>query len=76
MPLIQKLIQVGDSRAVTLPKTWLNYYERKTGRRIKEVTLEVNGKITIQPLSSEFGEDEHSEDSSVGKELTQARFSK
>jgi antitoxin component of MazEF toxin-antitoxin module len=76
MPLIQKLIQVGDSRAVTLPKTWLNYYERKTGKRIKEVTLEVNGKIIIQPLLSELTESEKLENVNVNTELKQGVFPK
>lgn len=50
MPLIQKVIQVGDSRAVTIPKSWLVYYERQSGQRIREVVVEVNGKLTIRPI--------------------------
>lgn len=50
MPLIQKLIQVGDSRAVTIPKSWLTYYERQSGQSIKEVSVEVDGKLTIRPI--------------------------
>jgi antitoxin component of MazEF toxin-antitoxin module len=50
MPLIQKVITVGDSRAVTIPATWLSYYEREIGCRIREVAVEVNGKITISPI--------------------------
>jgi antitoxin component of MazEF toxin-antitoxin module len=50
MPLIQKIIQVGDSRAITIPKSWLEYYERKNGHRIKEVSVEVNGKLIIKPI--------------------------
>ena len=37
MALIRKLIQVGDSKAVTIPKTWLLFYERKSGQKIREV---------------------------------------
>jgi antitoxin component of MazEF toxin-antitoxin module len=50
MPLIQKIIQVGDSRAVTIPKSWLIFYERQYGQNIKEVSVEVNGKLTIRPI--------------------------
>ena len=50
MPLIQKVIQIGDSRAVTIPKSWLTYYERQSGQSIKEVSVEVNGKLTIRPI--------------------------
>lgn len=50
MPLIQKVIQVGDSRAVTIPKSWLAYYERQSGQTIKEVSVEVNGKLIIKPI--------------------------
>jgi hypothetical protein len=50
MPLIQKVIQVGDSRAITIPKSWLTYYERQSGQNIKEVSIEVNGKLIIAPI--------------------------
>jgi|WetSurMetagenome_2_1015567.scaffolds.fasta_scaffold00401_13 antitoxin component of MazEF toxin-antitoxin module len=51
MPIIRKVIKAGpNSFAVTLPKTWLDLLERQTGEKITEVTLEVNGKITIEPL--------------------------
>jgi antitoxin component of MazEF toxin-antitoxin module len=53
VPLIQKVIQVGDSRAVTIPKSWLAYYERQSGRCIKEVSVEVNGKLIIRPIIEE-----------------------
>ena len=57
MPLVQKVIQVGDSRAVTIPKSWLAYYERKSGQTIREVAVEVNGKLTIRPILKEVNED-------------------
>jgi antitoxin component of MazEF toxin-antitoxin module len=56
VPLIQKIIQVGDSRAVTIPKSWLVYYERQSGQRINEVAVEVNGKLTIRPILKEAQE--------------------
>lgn len=50
MPIIRKLIQVGASRAVSLPKSWLESAEKATGRKILAVALEVNGSITLQPI--------------------------
>ena len=53
MPLVQKIIQIGDSRAVTIPASWLAYDERQKGQTIKEVAVEVNGKLTIRPILKE-----------------------
>lgn len=53
MPIIRKVIAVGDSRAVTIPHTWLKYYERELGRPIKEVAIEVNRDLKISPLPTE-----------------------
>jgi len=50
MPLLRKVIDHGDSRGITLPATWLEYIERQSGRKLKEVTLEVNRSITITPV--------------------------
>ena len=50
MPLIRKVIQVGTSKAVSLPKSWLDLIERETGKSVKEVAVEVNGFLTIQPI--------------------------
>ena len=52
MPLIQKVIQVGDSKAVTIPKSWLEYYERQTGECITEVSVEITDRLVILPLYS------------------------
>ena len=50
MPLIRKVIQVGTSKAISLPKSWLELIERETGKPIKEVAVEVNGVLTIRPI--------------------------
>lgn len=47
MPLQRKVIKVGNSRAVTIPDGWLEYYEKKLGKPITEVFLEINNVITI-----------------------------
>ncbi len=47
MPMIRKLIKVGDSKAVTIPPDWLEYYKRKFGQEVVEVEMELNGEIKI-----------------------------
>jgi hypothetical protein len=54
MPLIQKVIQVGDSKAITIPKSWLEYYERQTGHNVNEVSVEITDKLVILPLFSQI----------------------
>lgn len=50
-PIIRKIIDVGKtSKGVTLPKSWLENFERETGKKITEVAMEVNGNLTIQPI--------------------------
>jgi len=50
MPIIRKIIQVGGSKAVSLPKSWLTFCENQCGRKITEVTMEVNGVLKIAPI--------------------------
>lgn len=51
MPLVRTLIKIGrSSRAVVLPKSWLEYYEEKAGCKIEEVTIEVDGELRIKPI--------------------------
>jgi hypothetical protein len=38
---------------VILPASWLAYAERQAGERIEEVTIEVNGQLTIKPYIPE-----------------------
>ena len=53
IPPIRKLIDVGKtSKGVILPKSWLVFLEEKYGE-ITEVSMEVNGKLTIRPLLKE-----------------------
>lgn len=49
MPIIRKLVTVGSSRGVTLPKSWLENVERSCGP-ITALAMEVDGKITLEPL--------------------------
>jgi antitoxin component of MazEF toxin-antitoxin module len=44
----RKVIRVGNSLAVTIPKPWLSYFKLSEK---DEVTLLSNGAIIIKPLS-------------------------
>jgi len=55
MPIIRKVIRVGDSRAVSLPKSWLDLLERETGETVIEVKMEVDNVITISPILPKGG---------------------
>ena len=53
MPIVRKIIDVGKtSKGVILPKSWLDYFERKYGE-IGSVSMEVNGKLIIRPILEE-----------------------
>ena len=41
-----------NSVAVTIPRAWVEYYERKNGK-LAEVFIETNGKLTIHPILKE-----------------------
>ena len=49
-PIIRKVIQVGTSRAVSLPKSWLTHAENKAGKKIIALALEINNVITMSPV--------------------------
>jgi hypothetical protein len=53
MPLVRKVIKVGSSKAVTLPRDWIEYYEKKLGRPIEEVLIEVDEVLKIAPFIPE-----------------------
>jgi len=47
--LLKRLISIGGSKAVVIPCEYLEYY-RSIGKPIEIVGLEVNRKITIEPI--------------------------
>jgi antitoxin component of MazEF toxin-antitoxin module len=47
---IRKIIRVGNSLAVTIPRTWLSNYKRKNGKEITEVFVKTNGQLIIRPI--------------------------
>jgi antitoxin component of MazEF toxin-antitoxin module len=53
-PLVRRIINLGkNSKGVILPKSWLEFYERQSRQSIKEVSMEVNGRLIIQPIFRE-----------------------
>jgi len=51
MPIIRKVIDFGKtSKGITLPKSWLEYYEQEAGKQIESVSMEVNKVLTIKPI--------------------------
>ena len=51
MPIVRKLMNVGvDSKAITLPKSWITNAEIENGKKIIAIALEVNGVITLTPV--------------------------
>jgi len=55
MPIIRKILNVGDSKAITIPKSWIASAEEKAGKKIIALALEVDRVITLQPV---FAKDE------------------
>lgn len=56
MPIIRRIIEVGKtSRAVILPKSWLEYYEQTEGQTIETVAVEVNRHLVITPILPKKG---------------------
>lgn len=41
---------MGDSKAVTIPKSWLELVERETGQKITEVAIEVDNALIVTPI--------------------------
>lgn len=50
MPLRRKIVQVGSSKAVILPKKWIQELEIKNNCKLKKVNMYVNKKIIINPI--------------------------
>ena len=50
MPIIRKIVKMGNSFAVFIPKSWLTYYEEETGQKISKVAIEVNHVLKIEPV--------------------------
>lgn len=50
MPIIRRIMDLRTAKAVCLPKSWLEYYEKENGCKITEVAIEVNNELKISPI--------------------------
>lgn len=50
VPLIRKIINLSAAKAICLPKSWLEFYEREAGVTIQEVAIEVDKVLTVMPI--------------------------
>ena len=50
MPLVRKVFEIGNSKAITLPKSWFAFHEKETGQKIAEVAIEVDGILRVEPI--------------------------
>ena len=50
MPIIRRIITIGHSKAITIPKSWITNAEDEAGKKVIALALEVNGSITLQPV--------------------------
>lgn len=53
MALLRKIVSVGNSKAVVIPQSYLDYWRLK-GLEMKKVKLEVNDQIIISPVFEEI----------------------
>ena len=49
MPIIRKVIRASHSKAITLPKSWLEFHEKELGMPIEYVAIEVNKDLKVSP---------------------------
>jgi antitoxin component of MazEF toxin-antitoxin module len=50
MPIIRRIIDIGNSKAITIPKSWITNAEDEAGKKVVALALEVDGSITLQPV--------------------------
>jgi hypothetical protein len=50
MPILRKLTQIGESKGITLPKSWIENAEEQAGKKMVAIALEVDQVITLQPI--------------------------
>jgi hypothetical protein len=52
LPIIRKVMDLRTAKAICLPKSWLEFFERETGCEITEVAIEVNNVLRVSPILS------------------------
>jgi antitoxin component of MazEF toxin-antitoxin module len=50
MPIIRKLVKVGESKGITIPKSWIESAEGEAEKKIVAIALEVDKVITLSPV--------------------------
>lgn len=50
MPIIRSILNLGNSKAVTIPKSWLTNAEDQTGKKVIALAMDVSESITLQPI--------------------------
>lgn len=53
MEIIKKLVQLGDSKGVIIPKIWLDSVERVMGKNLTEIVMVIDGNIVIKPRETQ-----------------------
>jgi hypothetical protein len=54
MGLIKKVFDSDGSKVVVLPKLWIKYIEKKSGKPLKHVTIDIaEDEVKIKPFLEE-----------------------
>lgn len=48
MPIPRKVVKIGGSCYIAIPPAWLEYHEKKTGKPVVELLMELNNSITLR----------------------------
>ncbi|MEM3760226.1 MAG: hypothetical protein QXZ02_03830 [Candidatus Bathyarchaeia archaeon] len=51
-PIIRKVYEISGSKVIALPKSWIQWLEKEHGCEIKEVAVEVDKVLVIEPVLS------------------------
>lgn len=51
LPEIRKIIKLGKGYVISIPSKWLKYQEEKSGSKIDQILLEINGELKIKPYA-------------------------
>jgi len=52
MPVIRKIVKIGNAKGITLPKDWFEWLKREYGEEPKEILMEIDREIRIKPIFS------------------------
>lgn len=50
MPLEKKIMNVGGSKLITIPKSWIENAERTKGKKVIAIGMEIDGSIKLTPI--------------------------